>query len=174
VAPPHPPTARSHSGRLPTLALAAGLVAADQISKEWVLHHLPLGVPQPFLPGLLALQYVRNTGAAFSLLSGNPHLLGLVSVVVSGGLVGWILLRPPQGPWRNLALAFLLGGAAGNGIDRFRHGAVTDFLALVPVSFPVFNLADVAINVAVACLLLDAFLPRGGTRKPGPGPRRHG
>ena len=56
---------------------------------------------------------------------------------------------------RQLALGFLLGGAVGNGIDRWRLGAVIDFLALVPVSFPVFNLADVAINLAVACFAIE-------------------
>lgn len=137
---------------------------ADQLSKEWVLQHLPLGATRPFVPGLLALQHVRNTGAAFSLLSGNPHQLGLVSALVSAGLLVWILLRPPQGTWLSLALALLLAGAAGNGLDRWRHGSVTDFLALVPVSFPVFNLADVAINLAVGAFLLDALLPRSRAR----------
>jgi len=66
-------------------------------------------------------------------------------------------------PRQPLALAaacgrcFLLGGSAGNGIDRWLHGAVVDGLELVPFSFPVFNLADVAINLAVLCLLLDGL-----------------
>ena len=146
------------------IATAASVLLADQLSKEWVLQHLPLGTMRPLLPGLLALQHVRNTGAAFSLLSGNPYQLGLVSALVSVGLLVWLLLRPPQGIWLSLALALLLAGAAGNGLDRWRHGSVTDFLALVPVSFPVFNLADVAINLAVVAFLLDALLPRSRAR----------
>jgi signal peptidase II len=58
---------------------------------------------------------------------------------------------------RLLGAGFLLGGAAGNGIDRWRTGAVVDFLALVPIDFPVFNLADVAINLAVLCIAIDVL-----------------
>lgn len=130
------------------------VVVADQLSKQWALSHLPVGLQRPFLPGLLALQLVHNSGAAFSLFSGSSKALALVSLLVSAAVLVWILRSPPRGLWLGLGLGFLLGGAAGNGIDRWRHGLVTDFLALVPVSFPVFNIADVAINLAVLCLLL--------------------
>ena len=108
---------------------AALVLLLDQLSKALAVTNLPLGSSSTFLPGLLSLQLVRNTGAAFSLFSGNPQLLGLVSL--------------------------LLGGALGNGLDRWRLGYVVDFLALVPVSFPVFNLADVAINLAVLCFAIE-------------------
>lgn len=143
--------------RLTCLALAAAVVLADQLSKHWALSHLPPGQSRPFLPGLLALQLVHNDGAAFSLFSGSSQALALVSLLVSAAVLLWILRSPPRELWLGLGLGFLLGGAAGNGIDRWRHGLVTDFLALVPVSFPVFNLADVAINLAVACLLIHQF-----------------
>lgn len=152
--------------RILPLGLAAGVLLADQLSKHWVGAHLRLGMVRPFLPGLLELHSVRNTGAAFSLLSGSTEALGLVSLLVSAALLAWILLAPPRGIWLTLAVGFLLGGAAGNGIDRWRHGAVIDFLAFVPISFPVFNLADVAINLAVACLLLDQLLPLLRPSKP--------
>ena len=61
--------------------------------------------------------------------------------------------------WQGLAVAFLLGGTIGNGMDRWRLGHVTDFLQLVPVDFPIFNAADVAINMAVICFAID-FLTR--------------
>lgn len=143
-----------HRHRLLALAVAAAVVLADQLSKQWALSQLPFGLVRPFLPGLLALQLVHNSGAAFSLFSGSSRALGLVSLLVSAAVLLWILRSPPRGLWLGLGLGFLLGGAAGNGIDRWRHGVVTDFLALVPVSFPVFNVADVAINLAVLCLLL--------------------
>jgi signal peptidase II len=141
------------------LLLALAVFWADQLSKAWVLSQLPLGAVRPFLPGLLALQRVSNSGAAFSLFSGAPLALGLVSLLVSVAVLVWILWRPPQGAWLNLALGFLLGGAVGNGLDRWRHGAVTDFLAFLPIQFPIFNLADVAINLAVLCFALDQLLP---------------
>ena len=136
------------------LMVALGVVVADQGSKHWALHNLPFGHGLPLWPGLLNLQLVRNTGAAFSLFTGLPRLLGLVSLLVSAALLVWILRRPLQGRWESLALGFLLGGALGNGLDRWRLGAVVDFLALVPIAFPVFNLADVAINLAVFCLVM--------------------
>lgn len=146
---------RQRQLRWPSLALATGIVLLDQISKHWANGHLPPGRSLPFLPGLLSLQLVHNSGAAFSLFHGSSRPLGLISLLVSAGVLLWILRSPPAGAWLRLALGFLLGGAIGNGLDRWRAGVVTDFLALVPVSFPVFNLADVAINLAVACLLLD-------------------
>ncbi|MFM7268512.1 MAG: signal peptidase II [Cyanobium sp.] len=141
--------------RWPSLALAAGIVLLDQISKHWANSLLPPGRSLPCVPGLLALQLVHNSGAAFSLFHGSSRPLGLISLVVSAAVLLWILRAPAGGIWLRLGLGFLLGGAIGNGLDRWREGVVTDFLALVPVSFPVFNLADVAINLAVACFLLD-------------------
>jgi signal peptidase II len=77
--------------------------------------------------------------------------------VVALGVAAWIIKsgRRALPPSRALALGLLLGGAIGNGIDRWRLGAVIDFLALVPVNFPVFNIADVAINLAVLGFLVD-------------------
>jgi signal peptidase II len=66
-------------------------------------------------------------------------------------------------------VGFLLGGATGNGIDRWTSGAVVDFLALVPINFPVFNLADVAINLAVLCFAIDLAIDLSaghGDRRP--------
>lgn len=166
-APPLRVQPRPRSSRTLPLLLALGVLVADQGSKAWVLSHLPAGRVHPFLPGLLALQRVSNTGAAFSLFTDSVQILGVVSVAVSAGLLLWILWKPPHGLWPSLALGFLLGGAAGNGLDRLIHGAVTDFLATVPFSFPVFNLADVAINLAVACFALDqlaAVLPHRSGR----------
>ncbi|WP_216921042.1 signal peptidase II [Synechococcus sp. CCAP 1479/9] len=151
--------ARTLRQRLAPLLLAALAVGLDQLSKRWALEHLPSGSIQPLLPGLLQLQRVSNTGAAFSLFAGAPNQLGLVSALVSLGLLFWILWRPLAGLWNVLALGLLLGGAVGNGIDRWRHGAVVDFLEFVPIHFPIFNLADVAINLAVACFLIDLLRP---------------
>jgi signal peptidase II len=138
-------------------AVAACVLVLDQSSKLWVLQHLPTGLAHPVLPGLLQLRLVHNTGAAFSLFTGSTPLLGLVSLGVCLALALLLWRRPPQALAIALALGFLLGGAAGNGLDRWRLGSVTDFLELVPVSFPVFNLADVAINLAVLCFGLDTL-----------------
>jgi signal peptidase II len=143
--------------RLRNLAyISAGLVLLlDQLSKALAVANLSFGSSAPLLPGLVSLQLVQNTGAAFSLFTGNPQLLGFVSLLVSIGIVVWIQRQGQLTLTRSLGVGLLLGGALGNGLDRWRLGYVVDFLALVPVSFPVFNLADVAINLAVLCFAID-------------------
>ena len=143
--------------RLRNLAYTSAVIVLvlDQLSKALAVTNLPLGSSSAFLPGLLSLQLVRNSGAAFSLFSGNPQLLGLVSLLVSIAVAVWIQKQGRMTLTRSLGVGLLLGGALGNGLDRWRLGYVVDFLALVPVSFPVFNLADVAINLAVLCFAIE-------------------
>ena len=145
----------------PVYRTALAVVVLDQLSKAWGAANLQPGVVTQLLPGLLQLRLVFNTGAAFSLLTGNALLLGLVSAAVAAGLVLWIQTSGPLRPWQALGLGLLLGGAIGNGIDRWRLGQVVDLLEFVPVSFPVFNLADVAINLAVLCLAIDLWRGHG-------------
>ena len=144
--------------RGPILLIAAATVGIDQISKTLMKELLIDGRTMTAIPGLLELQLVYNTGAAFSLFRGSVAALALLSLAVSIGLLIWLARQRALPLWQGLALAFLLGGTIGNGIDRWRLGHVIDFLALVPVRFPVFNPADVAINLAVVCFLLDAGL----------------
>lgn len=166
---PHQPASKAGrcggQRRLWPWAVAVAVLLLDQLSKVWALQHLPSGQVLPLLPGLLQLRRVANTGAAFSLLTGNSLALGAVSAAVGLAVAGWLLWRPPRGLWLTLAGALVLAGAIGNGLDRWHLGAVVDFLELVPIHFPIFNLADVAINAAVACFLLDAWQQR---------PRRRG
>ncbi len=150
--------------RLLALLLATLLFIVDQSSKAWALERLPALEVKPFLPGLIQLRRVSNTGAAWSLFSDNPQLLGWISLLVSLGLLLWILREPPSDRWQSLAFGFLLGGAAGNGLDRWRLGAVVDFLEFMPISFPIFNIADIAINLAVACFALHLLAPQRRSR----------
>ena len=141
-----------------SLLVAAGGTLLDQLSKALMLGQLQPGQAQPALPGLLQWRLVENTGAAFSLFDGGVVWLGLISLLVSLALVVWLLNRPPRQPLGAVAWGLVLAGALGNGLDRWFRGAVVDWIELVPIAFPVFNLADVAINVAVALLLLDLLL----------------
>jgi len=150
--------------KLLALLLATLLLLFDQFSKAWALGRLPAGAVHAFLPGLVQLRRVSNTGAAWSLFSGNPQLLGWISLLVSLGLLLWILREPPSDRWQALAFGFLLGGAAGNGLDRWRLGAVVDFLEFVPISFPIFNIADIAINLALACFAIHLLAPQRRSR----------
>jgi signal peptidase II len=146
----------------PVYRIALAVVVSDQVSKLWALHHLSGRGVQPLLPGLLQQRLVFNTGAAFSMLEGNAFALGLVSAAVALGLVFWIQSSGALSRWQSLGLGLLLGGAIGNGLDRWRLGSVVDFLDFVPIQFPVFNLADTAINLAVLSLLIDVLRRQDG------------
>lgn len=143
--------------------LAGLVVLLDQLSKHWALTHLPAYGSRVWLPGLVHFQLTTNTGAAFSLFSGSPQALGLVSLAVAIAVVVWLERQGPLSLARQLGLALMLGGAIGNGLDRWRSGAVVDFMALVPIDFPIFNGADVAINLAVLCFAID--LVRGNGKR---------
>ena len=144
--------------------MALLVVVVDQLSKRWALSTLAGEGSVPFVPGLLQLQLVFNSGAAFSLLTSSTWLLALVSLLVALALLVWIQISAPLRPWQWLGAGLLLGGAIGNGLDRWRLGTVVDFLAFMPVRFPIFNGADVAINLAVICIAFDLL------RRHGPSP----
>ena len=146
------------------LVLSALMVILDQLSKHWIRSMLAPGETAPFIPGLLQLHLVHNTGAAFSLFTGATPMLGILSLVVAVSVAIWIWREPRHDLWMGLALGFLLGGTIGNGIDRLRLGHVTDFLELMPIQFAIFNWADVAINLAVLCFVIDALTQRKGPR----------
>ncbi len=136
------------------------IILLDQLSKEWATQALSPGITKPLLPWLLQLQIVRNTGAAFSLFSNSTFFLGLLSLLVGIGLIVWIWNHAPVNTWQGLSLAFLLGGTIGNGFDRWRLGHVIDFIELRPIEFPIFNVADIAINIALLCFAVDVIKRR--------------
>jgi len=138
----------------------SGIVVADQISKQVVLQNFSEYQSQPIIPGLFNLVLVFNRGAAFGIMSGLSdsyrHLALMTTTLLALGAVAYFLLhdfyrdRVAQG-----ALGLIVGGAVGNIIDRFRFGAVVDFLDfyLGNSHWPAFNVADSAICVGVAVLL---------------------
>ncbi len=146
---------KRYLNRKSLLLLSLVIVFTDQLSKIWAIHFLNKDISTPFIPFLLQLRLIKNTGAAFNLLSGNIFFLGFLSFLVSLALLILVLRSPPIPKWKGLAIAFLLGGTIGNGIDRWRLGYVNDFLELIPINFPIFNVADIAINIAVICFLID-------------------
>ena len=148
-----------------TLLMALVIVVVDQVSKALASNALQGGHTLPLLPQLLSLQLVHNTGAAFSVLQNSTALLGLLSLGVGIALILWIWRERVLPFWQALAAAALLGGTLGNGLDRWRFGYVIDFLALEPIDFPIFNGADVAINLAVLCFAIDLWTRRGDTRR---------
>jgi signal peptidase II len=151
------------------LVLSAVVVLADQLSKSYIAQHFGEFEFITVLP-ILEITRMHNVGAAFSFLASASGwqrwvFIGLAGVV-SLGIVVW-LLRLRRGAHSLLAcgLALVLGGALGNVIDRIRLGHVIDFIHFHwdRAYFPAFNVADSAITVGAACLLLDALLE--GRRK---------
>jgi signal peptidase II len=146
------------------LVLSAVIVLADQVSKTFISRHYGEFEFTRVLP-ILDITRMHNVGAAFSFLataSGWQRwvFIGL-AVSVSIAITVW-LVRLPRGSNRLLAggLALVLGGALGNVIDRIRLGYVIDFIHFhwARAYFPAFNVADSAITVGAACLLLEALL----------------
>ena len=148
------------------LAVSLGVLAADQVTKALVERALVPHETLRLLPGV-ALTYVRNTGAAFGVLAGVPPAVRLplflaVTVVAVGGLVSFLRRTPPEQPWLAGAVGGILGGALGNLVCRLRYGEVIDFLDLYwgDLHWPAFNVADSAITVGVAVLLLHSLRAR--------------
>ena len=145
------------------LLLSAFIVVADQVSKAYITRHFGEFEFTSVLP-ILDITRMHNVGAAFSFLataSGWQRWLFIgLAVGVSIAIIVW-LCRLPRGSHSLLAggLALVLGGALGNVIDRIRLGHVIDFIHFHwdRAYFPAFNVADSAITVGAACLLLDAL-----------------
>ena len=152
-------------GRSGVILIAVLVVLIDQLSKAWITDLLSDGRSLRAVPGLLDLRLVHNTGAAFSLLRGATPVLALLSLVVVIAVLIWLWRQQRLPIWQGLAVGLLLGGSLGNGLDRWRLGYVVDFLALVPIDFPIFNPADVAINLAVICFAVDLWSNRSGNRR---------
>lgn len=144
------------------LWLAALIVLCDQISKWWILDvfHLPAKGMVEIMP-FVNFVMVWNRGVSFGMLEadglGRWLLVGMTVVIA---IVVLIWLRKADRGFIAIALAFILGGAIGNIIDRIRFGAVADFIQLYAgeYSFYVFNIADAGISIGVALLLMDAIL----------------
>ncbi|HEY9899765.1 MAG TPA: signal peptidase II [Pantanalinema sp.] len=141
------------------LALAVFLL--DQWVKLWVVDHMGLYQSIPLIKDLFALTYVRNIGAAFSAFSGQVWALALVAGSVSVAIMVYIHRQKEVTLGHVLSLGLLLGGTFGNFLDRVRLGYVVDMFDAQWQGrnfFPIFNIADVAIDTGVAILLLLFFL----------------
>ncbi|MEC4894303.1 MAG: signal peptidase II [Oscillatoria sp. PMC 1051.18] len=130
----------------------------DQLTKQIVLDSFQeIGDTVPLWDGVFHLTYVTNTGAAFSLFTNGVHWLRWLSFLVSIGLMALAWFGPRLKISEQLACGFIFAGAAGNGICRFVYGHVIDFLDFRLINFPVFNLADILINIGIIFLLIATF-----------------
>lgn len=153
---------RSGASMWPWLAWAVVLVVVDQITKTLILNHYQLG-DSTFITSFFNIVRAHNTGAAFSFLSdagGWQRWLFTGIGVAATIFIMWQLRAHPGQKLFGFALSSILGGAVGNVVDRLMHGYVVDFLDFHVSGwhFPAFNVADSAITLGAACLILDELL----------------
>jgi|TARA_R110000822_G_scaffold41092_30_gene111605 signal peptidase II len=158
------------NGSLRWLALSALIIALDLLSKWFADTNLQMYQQVPIIDGLFSFTLAYNPGAAFSFLANaggwQRWFFVAIAVGVSGMLVVWLARLPRDKIMEPLALALILGGALGNLYDRIVHGHVVDFILVhwqQSWFFPAFNIADSAITVGAALLILDMFF--GGKKK---------
>ena len=106
---------------------------------------------------LFKLDFVKNYGAAFNIFSGNRVFLSLISIFFSILLIYLIFRKNTLNSFDLYSCSFILGGTIGNGIDRIYKGFVVDFINLNIINFPVFNIADISINIGFVILLYNIF-----------------
>jgi signal peptidase II len=154
---------------IPVAGIAVLVFVADQLTKAWVLAALEPARPVVLVPGLLDLTLVFNTGVAFGIFSRLPPEWQWV--VTASSLAALVLLCgvarrivPEGGRLGRLALGLVFGGAAGNLLDRWRFGAVVDFVHVFwrEYHWPNFNVADSAITVGVVLLAAELAFSRPG------------
>ena len=139
------------------LALALTVFVADQAIKSMVEGSMQVGESITLVPGFLSLTYIKNDGGAFGILGGSQMIL-LVGSTVAVVVVLWMLLSGRPSMLTMLGCGLILGGAAGNLLDRLSSGEVTDYIHF---SFwYIFNAADAALVVGVGLLLLSALHPQ--------------
>jgi signal peptidase II len=146
------------------------LYGLDQLTKWFVRHQIPYGSEVPIIPGFFSLVHASNTGAAFSMFTGN-NIFFVCLALAALAVVIFMLVRDSHGHpisqrltrLTKISFALLASGILGNLTDRIFRGAVTDFLHFYvrEYAWPSFNVADSCICVAAGLLLLTSF-QRGG------------
>ena len=142
------------------LLVAILVVLLDQATKEWVRGAFSLHESLPVVPGFFHLTYIRNTGAAWGMFSGQNLALAVLAFAMLAALVLFRRKFLPPGRHHRVALGLLCGGIVGNLFDRLRLDYVVDFLDFFHRGwhFPAFNVADAAICVGVAIYVLGTLL----------------
>ena len=132
---------------------AAGIVAADQLTKVLTVANIALYQDVEFIPGVLGLTYVQNTGAAFSSFEGQQWLFAVIFLLFTVAVV-YEFSKNTMGftNFERWCIAAVYGGGLGNMIDRIRLGFVVDMIETKFMEFPVFNVADCFITCG--CILM--------------------
>ena len=141
--------------KLYILSISFFIVLIDQFTKYLMFYNKKFFINKDFL--LFKLDFVKNYGAAFNIFSGSRIFLSLISIIFSILLIYLILTKNNLNKFDLYSYSFILGGTIGNGIDRIYKGFVVDFINLNIIKFPVFNIADISINIGFIFLLYNIF-----------------
>ena len=137
------------------LSFSIFIIFIDQLTKYLMFYNYKTFINKDFL--LFRLDFVKNYGAAFNIFSGNRIFLSCISIIFSILLTYLILRKNILTTYDLFSYSFILGGTIGNGVDRILRGYVIDFINLNIINFPVFNIADISINIGFIFLLYSIF-----------------
>ena len=133
------------------ILLSSLIILSDQFTKHIIdINHTSF-INKDLL--LFSIDYVKNYGAAFNILNGNRIFLSTISTIITLLLIYFILYKKHLSNLDLLSYSFILAGTIGNGIDRITNGYVIDFINLNFIDFPVFNIADISINIGLIFIL---------------------
>ena len=136
------------------LVLISSFCFLDQLSKIYISINFNKLLNKDLF--IFTIDLVRNYGAAFNLFSGSRFFLSFISII-SSIILSYFIFISENKLINKYALSFILAGSIGNGIDRIFSGYVIDFIKIKFIDFPVFNVADIAINIGVLILLISSF-----------------
>ena len=131
--------------------LALIILLFDQITKYMIIYNYDYFIDKNFI--LFSLDYIKNYGAAFNIFSGSRIFLSTISIFISLILFYMIIKGKNTKSIYLCSYSLILGGSLGNGIDRLINGYVVDFIRLNYLDFPIFNIADISINIGFFILL---------------------
>lgn len=133
---------------------AVMLILLDQLSKQWIVNHIPLNAIRKCVPGIFSLTYLRNYGAAFSILQNQQWFFTVITLAVVGAACYYFIKNITGNFWFLFGLLLIISGGIGNFIDRLRLGYVVDMVHLDFMNFAIFNVADSYLTVGAVILFI--------------------
>lgn len=130
------------------------LIALDQAVKWYVVKEIPLGGMRRFIPKVVSLTYLKNSGAAFSMLENQQWFFTIITLIAMGAAFVYLYRNIKGSIWLLLGLTLIISGGIGNFIDRVRQGFVVDMFHLDFMNFAIFNVADIYLSIGVGLLLI--------------------
>jgi signal peptidase II len=147
--------------------IALFIILLDQWTKWIIVQNLKLGESIPIIDGFLYITSHRNKGAAWGILQGQMGFFYVITIIVIVGIIYYMQKYAKREPLMGIALAFMLGGAVGNFIDRLFRKEVVDFINtfIFSYDFPIFNIADAALTIGVLLLFIYMIFFEGKLKK---------